>query len=45
VGIERSGANIINPSADEELESGDQVMLLGTRDQLDSAKAIFSKLT
>ena len=45
VGIERSGANIINPSADEELQSGDQVLLLGTRDQIDSAKAVFSKQT
>ena len=43
VGIERSGGNIINPSADEELQSGDQVLLVGTRDQLDSAKAVFSK--
>jgi CPA2 family monovalent cation:H+ antiporter-2 len=45
VGIERSGAKLINPSADEELQSGDQVLLLGTRDQIDSAKAVFSKQT
>jgi CPA2 family monovalent cation:H+ antiporter-2 len=43
VGIERNGANLINPSADEELRSGDQVLLLGTRDQLDSAKAVLLK--
>ncbi len=43
VGIERSGGNIINPSADEELQAGDQVLLVGTRDQLESAKAVFSK--
>ena len=38
VGIERSGENIINPSADEELQSGDQVLLLGSRAQLDAAR-------
>jgi monovalent cation:H+ antiporter-2, CPA2 family len=38
VGIERRGANIINPSADEELQSGDQVLLLGNRAQLDAAR-------
>jgi CPA2 family monovalent cation:H+ antiporter-2 len=43
VGIERGGAKIINPSADEELQAGDQVLLLGTRDQLAPAKAILSK--
>jgi CPA2 family monovalent cation:H+ antiporter-2 len=43
VGIERNDAKIINPGPDEELQSGDQVLLLGTRGQLDSAKAAFSK--
>jgi len=38
VGIERNGANIINPLPDEELQPGDQVLLLGTRAQLDAAK-------
>lgn len=38
VGIEREGGNIVNPSADEELQSGDQVLLLGTRSQLDAAR-------
>jgi CPA2 family monovalent cation:H+ antiporter-2 len=38
VGIERDRGNIINPSPDEELQSGDQVLLLGTRAQLDAAK-------
>ncbi len=41
VGIERSGANIINPGPDEELQTGDQVLLLGTRPQLDGARNIF----
>jgi CPA2 family monovalent cation:H+ antiporter-2 len=37
VGIERNGRNIINPGADEELQSGDQILLLGSRSQLDAA--------
>jgi CPA2 family monovalent cation:H+ antiporter-2 len=41
VGIERSGANIINPGGDEELQSGDQVLLLGNRAQLDAARRCF----
>ena len=43
VGIERSGARIINPGADDELQAGDQLLLLGTRAQLDSAKASISQ--
>ena len=44
VGIERSGGvRIINPGPDEELQPGDQVLLLGTRAQLDSAKSDLSK--
>ena len=44
VGIERSqGQCIINPGPDEELQSGDQVLLLGTRPQLDSARGALSK--
>lgn len=41
VGIERKGANLVNPGADEELLPGDQVLLLGTRAQLDAARACF----
>jgi len=41
VGIERDGLNIINPSADEELQAGDQVLLLGNRTQLDAARRCF----
>jgi monovalent cation:H+ antiporter-2, CPA2 family len=41
VGIERGGANLINPGPDEELQSGDQILLLGTPDQLTAAKATF----
>jgi CPA2 family monovalent cation:H+ antiporter-2 len=39
VGIERNGASIINPGPDEELQPGDQVLLLGNRTQLDAARA------
>jgi len=39
VGIERNGASLINPGPDEELQSGDQVLLLGDLAQLDAAKA------
>jgi CPA2 family monovalent cation:H+ antiporter-2 len=43
VGIERNGANLINPGPDEELQPGDQVLLLGSRGQLDAAKALLSR--
>ena len=38
VGIERNGANIINPGPDEELQAGDQVLLLGSPTQLEKAR-------
>ena len=41
VGIERNGASIINPGPDEELQTGDRVLLLGNRAQLDAARALF----
>jgi K+/H+ antiporter YhaU regulatory subunit KhtT len=34
---------MINPGPDEELQPGDQVLLLGTRAQLDAAKATLMK--
>lgn len=40
VGIERSGANIINPGPNEELQSGDHVLLLGSPGQLDAARLV-----
>lgn len=40
-----NGANLINPGPDEELQAGDQVLLLGTRTQLDVAKAAFLRRT
>jgi len=39
VGIERSGTNLINPGPDEELQSEDQVLLLGTSAQIAAAKS------
>ena len=45
VGFARNGTNLINPGPDEELQSGDQVLLLGTRAQLDAARAAFIKAT
>jgi CPA2 family monovalent cation:H+ antiporter-2 len=41
VGVERSGTNIINPGPDEELQPGDNALLLGTASQLQAAKALF----
>jgi CPA2 family monovalent cation:H+ antiporter-2 len=38
VAIERDGERIINPSPDEELRAGDDVLLLGTSEQLDAAQ-------
>ncbi|MEO6095870.1 MAG: cation:proton antiporter, partial [Fibrobacteria bacterium] len=37
VGIERESLQIVNPDADELLIAGDQLLLLGSRDQLDAA--------
>lgn len=37
VGIERNGQGIVNPGPDEEIQAGDKVLLLGSRDQLDAA--------
>jgi CPA2 family monovalent cation:H+ antiporter-2 len=45
VAIQRNAGNIINPGPDEELQAGDQVLVLGTRPQLDSAKAALLKQT
>jgi K+:H+ antiporter len=42
VGIERHGTSIVNPSPDEELESGDQVLLIGSEEQLRAAKELLT---
>jgi CPA2 family monovalent cation:H+ antiporter-2 len=39
VGIEREGAEIVNPDADELLLPKDQLLLLGSREQLDAARS------
>jgi len=39
----RSGERLINPGPDEELRSGDNVVLLGTTAQLSSARLMFSR--
>ncbi|MCO5051545.1 MAG: cation:proton antiporter [Verrucomicrobiae bacterium] len=41
VGIERSGTNLINPGPDEELQVGDQVLLLGLPAQIAAARNYF----
>ncbi len=43
VGIERNGNSVINPGPDEELQAGDQVLLLGDADQLASARRLLAK--
>lgn len=42
VGIERNGASILNPGPDEELLANDQLLLLGSRDQLEAGKAMLA---
>ena len=42
VGLQRDGARIINPGPDEELYAGDEILLLGTRAQLDAAKSVLA---
>jgi len=37
-GIGRNGANLINPGPDEELQAGDDVLILGSGDQLSKAR-------
>jgi CPA2 family monovalent cation:H+ antiporter-2 len=43
VGIERSGGNVINPGPEEELQLGDQVLILGTAPQLEAARVALLK--
>ena len=38
VGIERAGANIVNPDPHEEIHAGDQLLILGKREQLSAAR-------
>jgi CPA2 family monovalent cation:H+ antiporter-2 len=41
IGIDRNRSNLINPGPDEELQAGDQILLLGTSPQIRSAKSYF----
>ncbi|MDB6026450.1 MAG: cation/H(+) antiporter [Verrucomicrobiales bacterium] len=43
VGIQRSGANVINPSPDEELQTGDHVLLIGSDTQLEKARVALTQ--
>jgi CPA2 family monovalent cation:H+ antiporter-2 len=42
VGIDRNGNSVINPGPDEELQCGDQVLLLGSLPQIASAERLLS---
>jgi CPA2 family monovalent cation:H+ antiporter-2 len=42
VAIERNGATLVNPGPDEELAGHDQVLLLGTRRQLNAARSFLA---
>jgi monovalent cation:H+ antiporter-2, CPA2 family len=42
IGIQRSGANLINPGPDEEIQAGDEVLLLGTSNQITAARKALS---
>jgi CPA2 family monovalent cation:H+ antiporter-2 len=43
VGFERQGTNVINPGPDEELHAGDQLLLLGNRQQLEAATRLLTQ--
>ena len=42
VGIQREPTSIINPGPDEDLRSGDELLLLGTTEQLDAASKLLA---
>jgi CPA2 family monovalent cation:H+ antiporter-2 len=42
VGIQRADESVINPGADEELRPGDEVLLLGSEDHLESAQLLLN---
>ncbi len=43
VGIDRSGTTIINPDPDEEIQAGDQLLLIGNETQLKKAQEVLSQ--
>ena len=40
--LQRSGQNVVNPLADEALQADDQLLLLGTKEQLTAAHHFFN---
>jgi CPA2 family monovalent cation:H+ antiporter-2 len=42
VGIQRDETSLVNPGPDEELRAGDDVLLLGSQDHLDSAQKLLN---
>lgn len=44
IGIDRQGKTIVNPTADEQLQEGDHVLLLGDDTQILAAKLILEKV-
>jgi len=45
VGLERAGAITVNPGAQEELKEGDQLLMLGRREELEKARAFLREET
>ncbi len=45
VALQRSGQNTINPVADQQIVTGDELLLLGTRDQLRAAMELLKENT
>ena len=43
VGIERDGTNLVNPGPDEELQAGDQILVLGNSAQIAAAKEFLQR--
>jgi CPA2 family monovalent cation:H+ antiporter-2 len=42
VGIERNGESLVNPGPDEELVTGDSLLLIGTKQHLDAARRLLA---
>ena len=40
IGLERAGKTTINPGPEDEIEPGDQILLLGNADQLKAAQVL-----
>ncbi|MBA3846557.1 MAG: cation:proton antiporter, partial [Planctomycetes bacterium] len=42
VGVERAGVNVVNPGPDEEIQAGDNVLLIGTAEHVAAARELLS---